>query len=302
MNRLAIVILLLITVGCEVKRNGSLAENKKPFVAVVNYPLYHFAKSIGKELITVYFPVIEGDPAYWKPDARQISNFQKADLILDNGAGYAAWMEKVSLPSSRIVNTSGGFIDQWIEIEEVTTHSHGAEGEHVHRGNASTTWLNFNFAHQQANATLNALLKLLPQHEGALHENYLELQNQLSDFNHRMMKIGSRMQEVNLIASHPVYQYLEQAYGLKVHNLHWEPNEMPDAEQWSILTEELNSDLKNIMLWEESPLPEVKQRLTELGVEITVFNPCGNKPDSGDFISTMEQNVSGLALILAEDR
>jgi zinc transport system substrate-binding protein len=298
MSRLAIVVLLLITVACELKRNGSQAEDDKPFVAVVNYPLYHFAKSIGKELITVYFPVIDGDPAYWKPDARQISNFQKADLILDNGAGYAAWMEKVSLPSSRIINTSADFRNEWIAIEESVTHSHGPEGEHVHQGTAGTTWLNFKFAHQQATATLNALIKLMPDHEDTLRENYKELQNHLSELDDRMIRIGTRLQEVNLLASHPVYQYLEEAYGFRAYNLHWEPDEIPDAVQWSILAGELNSDLKNIMLWEEAPLPEVKLRLTELGVEIAVFNPCGNRPESGDFVSTMAQSISQLEQII----
>jgi zinc transport system substrate-binding protein len=62
----------------------------------------------------------------------------------------------------------------------------------------------------------------------------------------------------------------------------------------------LTKSIPCIMFWEEEPLPGGKHRLVEAGVKVVVFNPCGNKPDSGDFISTMEQNVSGLALILGE--
>ena len=141
------IAIVVFFISCSSKKDGP-GENVReiPKIAVVNYPLYCFAKSIAGDKATVYLPSLEGDPAYWKPSARQVINFQNADLILTNGAGYAKWLEKVSLPSSKIVNTSGSFKDQWIETDEVLVHSHGPEGEHSHKGTAITTWLNFKFA------------------------------------------------------------------------------------------------------------------------------------------------------------
>ena len=43
-----------------------------------------------------------------------------------------------------------------IELEDVTTHSHGSEGEHVHRGWAFTTWLDPELATLQAQAVAAA--------------------------------------------------------------------------------------------------------------------------------------------------
>ena len=44
----------------------------------------------GGDRIEVSYPGPAGeDPAYWSPDAETIASYQKADLILLNGASYA---------------------------------------------------------------------------------------------------------------------------------------------------------------------------------------------------------------------
>ena len=79
-------------------------------------------------------------------DAKTISDYQSADLILLNGANYAKWVNKVSLPRFRMVNTSAAFKDRYIEAAEMLTHSHGAEGKHGHEALAFTTWIDFGLA------------------------------------------------------------------------------------------------------------------------------------------------------------
>jgi zinc transport system substrate-binding protein len=48
------------------------------------------------------------------------------------------------------------------------------------------------------------------------------------------------------------------------------------------------------MLWEGPPLPEVEKRLLSSGIKAVVFNPCGNTPESGDFLSVMNKNLTNL--------
>ncbi len=67
-----------------------------------------------------------------------IAVIQGADLIVLNGAGFAAWTVKTSLPRWRIVDTSARFADQLISTETLT-HLHGAEGAHSLTGVASYT-------------------------------------------------------------------------------------------------------------------------------------------------------------------
>ena len=92
--------------------------SEKLTVYVVNYPLKYFAERIAGDQATVVFPApSEGDPAYWMPDAKTITKYQQADLILLNGANCAKWVKKVSLPRSKMIDTSAKFKDRYITLK-----------------------------------------------------------------------------------------------------------------------------------------------------------------------------------------
>lgn len=287
------ILLLLFVLSCTSKKEQTAESNSiKPMIAVVNYPLYYFAKTIGGDHVTVYLPSIGGDPSYWKPDSKQVNNFQNADLILVNGAGYAKWVDKVSLPSSKIVNTSIAFKDQWIEVQEGVAHSHGAEGEHVHYGIAFTTWLNFDFASKQAESVFNAINSLLPKHSEELSKNFEKLKRDLSDLDSKMKQIAVAIGERQVIASHPVYQYMEEGYNIKIYSEHWEPDEMPSEEQWEAFKKTIKDHNASVTIWEDKPLEKIVTKLDELNVSGVVFSPCANAPESGDFMTVMHENLN----------
>ena len=124
-------------------KNTELAQAKFT-VYVTNYPLKYFAERIGRDVVTVQYPISDDiDPAFWKPTATAITQLQTGDLIFLNGATYEKWLTTVSLSESKLINTSESFKDQYIEIQDVVTHTHGPGGEHAHTGTAFTTWLNF---------------------------------------------------------------------------------------------------------------------------------------------------------------
>ena len=142
---------------------ATAGESEKPTIYVVNYPLQYFAERIAGEHARVVFPApTDVDPAYWMPDAKTISDYQRADFILLNGANYAKWVNKVSLPRFRMVNTSAAFKDRYIEAAEILTHSHGAKGQHGHEALAFTTWIDFSLAAEQAKAIVKALSRKRP--------------------------------------------------------------------------------------------------------------------------------------------
>mgnify|MGYP001814144996 FL=1 len=142
-------------------------------VYAVNYPLAYFAERIGGEYVEVMFPVPAGiDPAFWQPDVDDVARFQQADLILTNGAGYAKWLERASLPRRKLVNTSAGFADSYIQVEQTKTHRHGPGGEHSHAGTAFTTWLDFSQAIEQARAIKQALNRKHPEQSDTFQRNF----------------------------------------------------------------------------------------------------------------------------------
>jgi zinc transport system substrate-binding protein len=131
----ALLFALVLIAGCagteDAETPGVLEreDDGKLLVYVVNYPLQYFAERIGGELVRVEFPApADEDPAFWAPGLEVIGEYQGADLIFVNGAGYAKWTERVSLPLSKVVNTSEDFADRYIVVDDAVTHSHGPGG------------------------------------------------------------------------------------------------------------------------------------------------------------------------------
>jgi zinc transport system substrate-binding protein len=296
MKKIIILLTLIIFVRCEEEsKNDEAAGKSKIKVASVNYPLHYFAQRIGGEKIDALYPVYpEGDPAYWQPTPDDIAIYQSADLVLLNGADYAKWTEKASLPNSKLVNTSKVFENEYIEVKEGITHSHGPEGEHEHLGYAFTTWLNFQFALKQAEAVKAALVKMSPNSTGYFDNNFVELQKDLDNMDKNMRVASAKLGAETIYASHPVYQYLGEQYGLKIISEHWEPDQVPTEKQWYEFKQRLNRNPSTIMIWEDKPLAEVERDLSNLGIKVIVFNPCGNIPESGDFNSKMVENITRL--------
>jgi zinc transport system substrate-binding protein len=282
----------MTTVGLPTVSN---AGTEKLTVYAVNYPLKYFAERIAGGHATVVFPApTEVDPAYWRPDSETILDYQGADLILLNGANYARWVRKASLPRSRMVDTSAEFKDQYITTEGVITHSHGPEGEHAHESLAFTTWIDFDLAAKQAKAITDALSRRRPDLKEAFNENRASLERDLMALDRNISAIVSKDPSKPLVVSHPVYDYFAQRYGVNIKSVHWEPDEVPRDGQLRELQAILKEHPARWMIWEGEPIKESVERLKAMSVDSLVFDPCGNTPDQGDFMSVMRRNTENL--------
>ncbi len=264
-------------------------------VYVVNYPLKYFAERIAGEHARVVFPAPkEVDPAFWMPDAETIQKYQRADLILLNGAHYAKWVQRVTLPQFRLVNTSTAFKDRYIRADEMITHTHGSEGEHSHEGILFTTWLDFDLATEHARVIEKALSRKKPELSKVFGANLESLERDLKNLDGEMKLLVSRKPSNLLVASHPVYQYLARRYGLNVVSLLWEPDKIPDDREWNKLRAMLKNYPAKWMIWEKLPNSTSIKKLGSMGVESLVFAPCANAPEAGDFLDVMRQNIENL--------
>jgi zinc transport system substrate-binding protein len=261
----------------------------------VNYPLRYFAERIGGDRVDVHFPAPKDiDPAFWSPNAETIAAYQKAELIILNGANYAKWVSKVALPRLQSVDSSAAFADQLITEKDVVTHSHGPRGDHSHSGTAFTTWLDFNQAAQQAEEILKALQRKRPEDSEFFAQNFNKLKQDLQSLDTEMLSLSGKATDRQFIASHPVYQYLTRRYRLNLAAMTWEPDEFPSQEQWQQFSRTLQKNSARWMLWEDKPLEKTEQTLLELGVTVVLFAPSMNVPEDGDFLAIMQQNVENL--------
>jgi zinc transport system substrate-binding protein len=285
--------------GTDSDRNSSPELSSQPTdssaTETLSIYVVYFAERIGGDRVEVRFPApSDVDPAYWAPGPEEIAAYQQADLILLNGLGYAKWLERATLPATKLVDTSVGYQDRRIPLTEGAVHSHGPEGEHSHKGYAFTSWLDPRIAQEQARAIAAALVAAAPESEAVFQANLESLITDLQALEGDLEAAAQAIGDRPLLFSHPVYQYLEAGYGLEGRSVHWEPGEPVSEDQWQELTAVLEDHPARWMIWEGQPSSEVVDRLADLGIESVVYDPCGNRPGSGDWLSVMRRNLSAL--------
>ena len=70
---------------------------------------------------------------------------------------------------------------------------------------------------------------------------------------------------------------------------------MPTEEGWSELNAIRKEHPAKIMLWEGEPDKAIVQKLLQQGISSVLFDPCGNRPNEGDWLSVTKMNISLLS-------
>ncbi|MCW8984618.1 MAG: metal ABC transporter substrate-binding protein, partial [Thermoanaerobaculales bacterium] len=166
-------------------------------------------------------------------------------------------------------------------------------------GYAFTTWLDPELAIRQAQAIEAAISVLRPDEEPEIGRRMESLKSDLSNIDGRLAFAAQALGDKALFFSHPVYQYLINRYELNGVEVHWEPDQVPDGHAWDHLEEVLQSHPAKWMVWEGEPLEATVAGLAEIGVESVVFNPCGNRPEEGDYLAVMTANAVALENLAA---
>jgi putative ABC transport system permease protein len=279
------------------------AVGGKPRVAVVNYPLWYFTTRIGGGHFEIVFPIPrQEDPAFWKPDAQAIRQYQQAGLILLNGADYEKWRLTSVLPLAKQAVTSASFADRYMTNGEVITHSHGKEGLHSHGLMDFNTWMDPRQARLQAQSIRDELVRLEPAATKEFDANLRSLEKDLDDLDADLARASAPLGGAPLLGSHPVYHYAARRYGWNLRSVHWEPDEMPSDEEWRKFEKLYAEHPGKIMIWEEDPLPAVAERLRKMGIEPIAFETCASAPEKGNYLTAMKSNAARLAAITAKTR
>ena len=273
---------------------AQLAAQDERTVVAVNYALSYFAERILDTDAEVIFPVPEdADPSFWNPSIAAISTMQRADLILLNGAGFATWTTKASLPRSKIVNTSRGFEEQYIKTETVT-HSHGADGEHSHTGTATYMWLDPELAVLQAQAIAAAAEQRDLAEPADINDRLGALTEDLEALDASATELTSVGAGQHLIATHPRYQYLARAYDLEISSLEWDAGASPDPAQLSELEQLMEDTGAKVLIWEAEPSGEAREAVRAMGLSDVVFPTLATTPQGSDYLKSYATAVDDL--------
>ncbi len=300
---LATVVISCVASGCDRKSSqpGEQALAGDPVVYTTFYPTTYFAERIAGEAVKVVCPCPEeADPATWMPDAGTLAAYQKAGLIVINGASFEKWIERASLPESRMVDTSKPLTSELITQKDAVTHSHGPEGGHSHEGIDGHTWLDPINATKQAAQIKRAMIGRWPDRKAVFDVGHAGLAGDLDGLDLRLRSISQMLRGRRLLSSHPAYNYLARRYGWQLRYFFLEPDELPDEETLAKIKADLALQSADLMLWESPPSPMVADAVArELNVVNVVFSPCESRSAEdrargADYISLMKESLDRL--------
>ncbi len=263
------------------------------------FPVSYLAERVAGDRadVTLILPAGE-DPPDWTPPAETISAMQGADLIVVNGAGFEGWVGTTTLPESKLVDTTASLPDPLIEVEE-TTHSHGKDGEHSHKGIDPHTWSDPQTAIAQAEAIQKALSRIDPSHTETYRANFEGLRAELTRLDQSFGEAVAGYGGEVLATSHPAFNYLGRRYGLKLQNFGFEPDELPGDDAFAAFTHEVEHHGLKRMLWEARPSDEVKARFEGAGVEVLFLDPLEQPQGEADYdyLKQAQANVERLKVM-----
>lgn len=211
---------LLLPMGCSDRDASSnvvpVPENSgPPRVVVTSYALQSMVSEIvGDAATVVLLPANRGSSQL--PLADEIQQLQTADLILLSGAGYEPWLQTVSLPKSRMTDTSDTYQQRLLTAADTVTHQHGPRGADANDNLISKTWLAPEFAIAQARHAERRLISLLPENAEQIAARAQALVARLESIQATVQQLAETTDNVTVFATTSDFAYLVQSLGWKL--------------------------------------------------------------------------------------
>ena len=253
------------------------------------YPMFDFASKVGGDKVEVTNMTPAGtEPHDWEPSAKDITQLEKADVFIYNGADMEHWTDDVlnTLDSKKItvVEASKG-IDLLKEGKSYDPH----------------VWLNPLNAKKEMENIKDALVKADEKNKDYYEKNYETYAKKFDTLDSEYTTTLSDVKNKNLIASHEAFGYLCEAYGLKQIGIEGlSPDSEPDAAKMKEIIRFAKKNNVKTIFFEELVSPKVSKTIAkELGAETKVLDPIeGLSEDQqelgADYFSVMESNLQTL--------
>lgn len=290
--------------------NDGYVKGKVNVVTTI-YPLYYIAQQIGGDEANVVNLVAAGvEPHDWTPKSRDLTQANKAQLFLYNGAGLEGWMDDflpaiTSGSDVRTVEASRGIALIDGRGEEEDEHGRGeaeeAEEHHDH-GNADPhTWVSPRSALTMAANVKDAFLAVDPAHGADYEARYEKLNDRLIALDAKFAATLAPYAGKDIVVSHQAFGYLCRDYGLnQLAIMGLSPDAEPRAQDLLDIADYVKEHGIKTIFFEELVSPRLADTLAkEANVGTTVLNPLeGLTPEQEkageDYFSIMEANLQNL--------
>ena len=305
---LPLALMLTLASACshnhsETPTNAPPSERAKLIIYTSLAPLAEFTERLGGDAVEVTLATPPGeDPASWVPSAELLLAYQRADLIVLNGAQFEGWRSQVSLPSSRVLESAGSFRERWLHYPESQLHRHGEGPLHRHEGIDGHTWLDPLLALEQARAIYVRLGPLIPEtFKAELQERMRALEETLRSLDRAWAALAPKLRNRKILANHPAYQYLATRYQLSIESFDLDPAEPLPAHFLNALSPEVSASAPALIFWEAMPIEESRAMLLSRGIESVWVNPAeGVDPAGKGYLERQQSNIERLTAALGD--
>ncbi|HSQ89377.1 metal ABC transporter solute-binding protein, Zn/Mn family, partial [Romboutsia sp.] len=301
-------------IGCS-KENKNKVENKEDKIVVYTtvFPVYDFAKNIGKDKIDLNYIVPPGgEPHDYEITPKAMKDIQSAQLLIKNGLGIDNFADKIQSESKlNIVVATDGI--NAISYEDKLVHNHEHEGEeanenekeHNHGEYDPHVWLDTDLAIKECENIKKALIKVDEKNKDYYENNYNEYTEKLKELKVKYDENLKSLKNNRLIVSHDAYGYLCKNYGIEQISITGiSPNQEPSLSKISEISSFAKKNNIEYVLFDGLVNPKVAQTIAnEANIKTAVLYSIDGltKQDfdnNEDYISLMNKNLDTLKLAL----
>ena len=308
MTVLAIVMSLgLVACSNNTKREEVNKSNDKVKVYATIFPVYDFAKNIGKDKIELnYIVPPSSEPHDYEISAKTIKDIQNADLLIKNGLGVDGFADNIKSESDKLNIVVASESIEKVTYEEEGSHDENQTAEeHDHGKYDPHVWLNINNAIKECENIKNALIKVDSKNKGYYEENYNNYVKELKDLQYEYNTNLKDIKNKTILVSHDAYGYLCKEYGIsQISVTGINPNQEPSMSKIVELTNFVKDKNIKYILFDGLVNPKVSQTIAneaKIDTEILYSIDGITKDDfnnNEDYVSLMEKNLETLKMVL----
>jgi zinc/manganese transport system substrate-binding protein len=304
----------LLLAGCASTATGTDAAASDDRIAVVaSTDVYaQIAQEIGGEFVDVT-PIVSSagqDPHSFEPSARDQLTIQRADLIVENGGGYDAFVDALieASGSTAPVVTAVEFSHDWPENaghEEAAEPADDEHGDHAHEhveGFNEHVWYDPHTIEHVAEQIAYELGALLPAEADAFEANAADFADGVATLEAALADIETADAGAEVFVTEPVPLYLVAAAGL----VNVTPDAFTEAVEEgqdvspSTLLESLkllrSGEVRVVIANTQTGGAETAEMTSEAeSLQIPIVEFSETLPDGQTYLSWMQANIGALA-------
>jgi len=296
--------LWIVTISCQ-SRSSRPENPAKIKIVTTIFPLYDFARNVGRERVEVSLLLPPGVEAHaFEPRPSDLKKIAEADLFIYTGKFMEPWALDVLLgvqhPGLKAVEAGQGIGLMKGGEEKDGEDEHG----HHHEGADPHVWMDFANAVTMVENITRGLIQADPVHRDYYGKNARDYENGLRALDARFKTGLSRCAHREFVhGGHYAFGYLARRYHLQYLSAQgFVPDSEPTPRQMIELTRQIRGHELKYVYYEEMIEPRVADILSrETGAKLLLLhgghNVSRDELDRGvTFLELMENNLRNLKM------